>query len=190
VICDSGERLGDLFLDKEFGGVMDAAYLRRQLAINRDRIASLARGIPEDQARWKLNPETWSILEVVSHLADEEEFDFPVRLRMILKESDKDWPAIDPAGWVIERKYNEGDLFETLSKYVALRNESMEWLDTIENPDWDTMYEAPFGEISAGDMFVSWVTHDLLHLRQLVELQRFYLEEMAKPYRLDYAGDW
>ena len=169
---------------------MDAAYLRRQLAINRDRVASLARGVPEDQARWKLNPETWSILEVVSHLADEEEFDFPVRLRMILKKSEKDWPAIDPAGWVVERKYNEGDLFETLNRYVALRNESMEWLDSVENPDWETIYEASFGEISAGDMFVSWVTHDLLHLRQLVELQRFYLEEMAKPYRLDYAGDW
>ena len=70
------------------------------------------------------------------------------------------------------------------------RNEALAWLDSLENPDWDIVYEAPFGEISAGDMFVSWVTHDLMHLRQLVELQRFYLAEQAKPYRLDYAGDW
>lgn len=169
---------------------MDEYYLRRQLAINRDRIAALARGIPEDQIRWKRNKDTWSILEVVSHLADEEEFDFPVRLKMILEESEKPWPAIDPAGWVLERQYNQGDLFETLTRYMNLRNENLAWLDSAENPVWDTVFEAPFGKITAGDMFVSWVTHDLLHLRQLVELQRFYLEGQVKHYRLDYAGDW
>lgn len=169
---------------------MDAAYFKRQLAINRDRIAALARGIPEDQTRWKPDPESWSILEVVCHLVDEEERDFPVRLKMILEKSEKPWPPIDPEGWVIEHQYLEQDLFESLDRYMTLRNESLEWLDSLENPDWETAYEASFGEIKAGDMFVSWVTHDLLHMRQLVELQRFYLEEEAKPYRLDYAGDW
>ncbi|TFG48820.1 MAG: DinB family protein [Anaerolineales bacterium] len=169
---------------------MDESYLRRQLAINRDRIAAFARGIPEDQVRWKHNKDTWSILEVVSHLADEEEFDFPVRLKMIWEKSEKPWPAIDPTGWVLERQYNQGDLFETLTRYTNLRNENLAWLDSAENLVWNIVYEAPFGEITAGDMFVSWVTHDLLHLRQLVELQRFYLEGQVKPYRLDYAGDW
>ena len=169
---------------------MNVDFLRRQLALNRDRVAALAQGVPEDQARWKPDPETWSILEIVSHLADEEEFDFPVRLKMILEESDKPWPAIDPGGWVLEHKYNEGDLFETLKRYMTLRNEALAWLETAENPDWDKTYEAPFGEVTSGDMFVSWVTHDLLHLRQLVEMQRFYMVEQAQPYRLDYAGDW
>ncbi len=169
---------------------MDIDYLKRQLALNRDRVASLAQGVPEDQARWKPDPETWSILEVVSHLADEEEFDFPVRLKMILEKSDKPWPEIDPQGWVSEREYNQGDLFETLNRYMRLRNEALAWLDNFDLVDWEMLYEAPFGEIKAGDMFVSWVTHDLLHLRQLVELQRFFLVKQAQPYRVDYAGDW
>jgi hypothetical protein len=169
---------------------MDAVFLKRQLALNRDRVASLARGISDDQATWKPDDESWSILEVICHLADEEERDFPVRLKMILEESEKPWPAIDPEGWVSEHKYLEQDLFESLNRYMTLRNESLEWLDSLENPDWEISYEAPFGEIRAGDMFVSWVTHDLLHMRQLVELQRFYLEEQAKPYLLDYAGEW
>ncbi len=169
---------------------MNSDLLRRQLALNRDRVAALAQGVPEDQARWKPNPETWSILEIVSHLADEEESDFPVRLKMILEESEKPWPIIDPAGWVIERHYNEGDLFETLKRYMNLRNEALAWLDSVENPDWQITYKAPFGEVSAGDIFVSWVTHDLLHLRQLVEMQRDYMVDQAQPYRLNYAGDW
>ena len=169
---------------------MDEVYFKRQLALNRDRVAALARGISQDMAHWKPNEESWSILEVICHLADEEEFDFLVRLQMILEKSEKDWPEIDPEGWVTERKYNEEDLFEILSRYMDLRNEALAWLDSLENPDWDIVYEAPFGEISAGDMFASWVTHDLMHLRQLIELQRFYLVEQAKPYRLDYAGEW
>jgi hypothetical protein len=28
------------------------------------------------------------------------------------------------------------------------------------------------------------------YMRQLVEIQRAYLELQAKPYRLDYAGEW
>ena len=147
-------------------------------------------GVPEDQARWKPDEVSWSILEVVSHLSDEEEFDFPVRLKIILEDPGKEWPEIDPAGWVIEREYNQGDLYESLNRYVNLRNEWLVWLDELENPEWDVSYEAPFGKITAGDMFSSWVTHDLLHLRQLVELQRLYLEEQTKPYQMDYAGEW
>jgi len=169
---------------------MDEVYLKRQLALNRDRVAGLARGISEDMVHWKPNEDSWSILEVICHLADEEEFDFPVRLQMILEKTEKAWPEIDPEGWVTEHNYKEADLFEILNRYMDLRNEALAWLGTLENPDWDIVYEATFGEIHAGDMFVSWVTHDLLHLRQLVELQRFYLVEQAKPYHLDYAGDW
>lgn len=169
---------------------MDAVYLKRQLALNRDRVAALARGIPESHARWKPNDESWSILEVISHLADEEEFDFPVRLKIILEDEEKTWPEIDPTGWVVERQYNQGELYESLKRFVNLRNEWLVWLDELEDPDWDASYQAPFGEITAGDMFASWVTHDLLHLRQLVELHRMYLEEQAKPYIMDYAGKW
>lgn len=169
---------------------MDVVYLKRQLALNRDRVAVLARGVSEEQARWKPDEESWSILEVVAHLADEEEFDFPVRLKIILEEEEKTFPEIDPAGWVIEREYNQGVLSESLNRYFNLRNEWLVWLDSLEKPDWDVSYEAPFGAITAGELFASWVGHDLLHMRQLVELHRRYLEEQVTPYKMDYAGDW
>ena len=169
---------------------MTVTYLKRQLALNRDRVAALARGISEEQARWKPDQDSWSILEGVAHLADEEEFDFPVRLKIVLDDEEKTWPDIDPAGWVKERAYNQGDLYGSLNRYFNLRNDWLAWLDSLENPDWEKPYQAPFGEITAGDLFASWVTHDLLHLRQLVELHRKYLEEQVNPYKMDYAGEW
>lgn len=169
---------------------MDEAYLKRQLALNRDRVAALARGVPEEQQRWKPDPDSWSILEVVCHLADEEEFDFPVRLRIILEESEKPWPTIDPDSWFEEHEYHKAELYETLSRYMNLRNAALAWLNALDPQDWSGVYQTPFGEMTAGDVFASWAAHDLLHLCQLVELQRQYLVEQAKPYRLDYAGEW
>jgi hypothetical protein len=49
---------------------------------------------------------------------------------------------------------------------------------------------APFGQISAGDMFASWVAHDLLHIRQLVELHWAYTTRQLQPYNVEYAGGW
>jgi hypothetical protein len=50
--------------------------------------------------------------------------------------------------------------------------------------------EGKFGRLSAGDMLMSWVAHDLLHLRQLVELHYAYHKQQAQPYDIGYAGDW
>ena len=42
----------------------------------------------------------------------------------------------------------------------------------------------------AGDLLAAWVAHDLLHLRQLVELKYAYLARTMEPYALKYAGEW
>jgi len=44
--------------------------------------------------------------------------------------------------------------------------------------------------MKAGDMLASWVAHDGLHIRQLVELRRARTETLANPYFIGYAGDW
>jgi len=60
----------------------------------------------------------------------------------------------------------------------------------LSSPDWEAVYEAPFGPIRAGDVFASWVAHDLLHMRQLVELHWVYTTHRLQPYKVDYAGQW
>ncbi len=44
--------------------------------------------------------------------------------------------------------------------------------------------------MSAGEMFVSWVAHDNLHIRQLVELRRSRIVSLTAPYEIGYAGEW
>lgn len=170
---------------------MNAAFLKGQLADDANRIAALVTGVSDEDARWKPDPESWSILEVVNHLYDEEREDFRVRLDIILSDPDRPWPPIDPQGWVSERRYNERELEESLENFLAERRASLQWLESLAAPDWSAGCEAPWGAtMRAGDMFAAWVTHDQLHMRQLVELHRALTERSAQPYDLQYAGEW
>jgi hypothetical protein len=79
---------------------------------------------------------------------------------------------------------------QTLDGLLTERANSLTWLHDLSEPNWDVEYPAPFGPIKAGDLLASWVAHDNLHTRQLVELRRSRLLRMVAPYSVKYAGDW
>jgi hypothetical protein len=170
--------------------MLDQQHAARLLAQNAARIAALLQETPAIQARWRPDPESWSILEVATHLRDEEREDFRVRLDIILYHPQDPWPPIDPGGWVTARRYNDGDLDRVATDFQEERARSLGWLRGLAAPDWAAMYEAPWGPIRAGDLLASWVAHDLLHLRQLVELQWAYTQLLAAPFGTRYAGEW
>ena len=163
------------------------ARMRRQA----DAIRSLTEGVDDDQARWKPSLGDWSILEVVNHLADEEREDFRTRLELTLLRPEADWPPIDPVGWVASRAYNTRDLTISIYDFLHERARSIDMLVRLESPDWSRERRHPvFGTMTAGTLLHSWLAHDLLHLRQLVELQYAYHARAAAPYSVGYAGDW
>jgi hypothetical protein len=169
---------------------MQYDLLIQSMADNAARIRQLAEGVSAEQARWKPNPSAWSILEVINHLLDEEKYDFRVRLDIILHSPEKPWPAIDTPGWVTERAYNQRDLVESIHNFSAERNDSLTWLKGLVSPHWEAACTTTFGTILAGDMVVSWVVHDLLHMRQMVELHHAYLLNLVVPFGVAYAGKW
>ncbi len=153
-------------------------------------IEDLTKDLTTDQVRWKPDEESWSVLEVLNHLLDEEVLDFRRHLEHILETPEEPWPEIDPKGWVTEKRYNERELQSTLASFRAEREKSIDWLKTLGQPDWDAAVPMPWGELTAGDMLASWLAHDLLHLRQLIEL-RFALTRLySEPFSVEYAGEW
>lgn len=169
---------------------MEFDNFHRELENSTEMIRALLLGITQDEAKIKPNPESWSILEVVCHLYDEEREDFREHLDFILHRQDEEWHSIDPEGWVMERKYNEQNLIEMQKKFFAERQTSLEWLHSLSEADWETTYTSQFGSMRAGDMLASWIAHDNLHIRQLVELRRLKIENLTKQYNIEYAGDW
>jgi hypothetical protein len=169
---------------------MDLEFFTTQMNLHAGSIHSLTLGISAEQACWKPDPEAWSILEVINHLYDEEREDFRVRVDTILHHPERAWPPINPQGWVMERGYNQRELALSVEDFLKERQKSLAWLKGLENPDWKASITMPFGLFSAGDIFAAWVAHDLLHLRQLIELHWAYLLQAAEPYKLNYAGEW
>ena len=170
---------------------MDFDFCLAQLSHNAAAVQQLVEGVSAEQARWKPDEASWSILEVLCHLYDEEREDFRVKLDLILHRPDTPWPPIDPAGWVTTRAYNERDLGITLLGYLQERENSLAWLRQLKQPKWSQTSVAPWGiTLSAGDMFTSWVAHDILHLRQLVELKYAYTTAQLAPNSPRYAGEW
>jgi hypothetical protein len=169
---------------------MNVEHVIARLAEGAAAIQAMVQGITEEQARRKPDPDAWSVLEVVNHLWDEEREDFRQHIDYTLHRPGEPWPPIDPGGWVTARRYNERALAPSLAGFMSARDESLAWLRGLPSPNWEVTYQAPWGEITAGDLLASWVAHDLLHLRQLVELRWFLTTKELEPYRVEYAGTW
>jgi hypothetical protein len=172
------------------GMTMNFDFCVSQLTHNAVAIQHLVEGIDPEQARWKPNAESWSVLEVINHLADEEREDFRTRVRHVLAGSTEPAPPIRPGAWVTERSYNTRDLSTSVADFLRERQASLDWLKGLQNPNWDTTFTRPEFSIRAGDLMVAWAAHDVLHLRQLVELKRAYSLTQFAPYSPDYAGEW
>lgn len=169
---------------------MEFQTLYAELVNSTAIIQFLLAGITQEEAQAKPSPEAWSILEVTCHLRDEEKEDFRARLDCILNRPETAFVMIDPQAWITERKYNEQNFEQAREAFLERRARSLEWLKGLAGVDWETTHSDQYGSVTAGEMFASWIAHDNLHTRQLVELRRARIETITKPYPIEYAGDW
>ncbi len=169
---------------------MEFNTLYQELTHSTETLRAMLAGVGAEEARGKPSKGTWSILEVTCHLYDEEREDFREHLDFMLHRQDEEWHPIAPQAWVKLRKYNEQDFGKMKAKFFRERTKSLTWLRGLKHADWNITYKTKFRLMRAGDMFASWVAHDNLHIRQLVELRRWHIERMAKPYKIMYAGEW
>jgi uncharacterized damage-inducible protein DinB len=160
------------------------------LDANANRIAGLVRGVENEVARRRPSVDDWSILEVINHLYDEEREDFRARIEAILSRPDELPAAIDPVGWVTERRYNERDLATSLDNFLGERQQSLAWLRGLGEVNWQQPLNHPTIKLRAGDLLAAWVAHDVLHMRQLVELHYAIVSAAAGEYSMEYAGEW
>ena len=170
---------------------MDVDFFIKRLTDNQKVIVDLVSPVSEDQMRWKPSSGTWSLLEVINHLYDEERDDFRRRLEFTFHRPGEPWPPIDPEAWVVEREYNTRDPRESLDLFCTERGQSLSWIADHRDEDWNTAHEHPnLGVMRAGDLLASWMAHDYLHIRQLARLHYLYGESRSRPYSPAYAGGW
>jgi hypothetical protein len=163
---------------------MNPPYIIQELDNNYKIIDEILRNTSREMSIWRPKEDKWCLLEIICHLNDEENEDFGARLRSILNDPYKPLPPIDPLVWVEERKYLEQN-FQKKS-----RLETISWLQSLKNPNWDNSYQHPtLGAMSAKHMLANWLAHDYIHIRQILNLKYEYLSQNQHG-DLSYAGNW
>ena len=146
---------------------------------------------PGGLAEWKPGENKWALIEILNHLCDEEREDFRCRLDLTLGCPEVEWPPINPGAWATERDYASRSMKDSLASFLGEREKSVAWLRSLENPNWKSVHHHQLlGPMSAEMLLANWLAHDLLHIRQIITLQWNYLNEIAAPVKLIYAGEW
>jgi len=162
----------------------------QELLVNRQVFKELLSTVPQAMCHWKPMPDKWCLLEIVCHLYDEECEDFRLRTRQVLETPSLPLPPIDPQGWVETRKYMEQNYSAKLDNFLAEREASVKWLESLTGPKWNNSYVHPrLGKMTAGLFLSNWLAHDYLHIRQIIRLKYDYLKIITDE-DLGYAGDW
>lgn len=178
--------------DSTYKDGFDPDALIGRLARFGHTLPAVVRCFTSSDTLWRPDADSWSVLEIVSHLADEEAEDFPTRVFMTLEDPAIDWPGIDPEGWAASRGYQSRDLKEELARFAELRSANIEKLSALENPDWSSTKAHPnFGDMVASDLLAAWCAHDALHLRQLSNrLFQLANRDGGEWATTKYAGTW
>ena len=170
--------------------MIDLDQIIIKLTGNAEAMDALMHTVTEEQANWSLDASTWSMKQVIEHLYNEERIDFRRHLQEVLSNPPLTWGSL-PGGKVPINDHQQG--FED---FLTERHKSLQWLHSLGSVDWNSAFPTahqPEGntvKLNAGDVLVSWVAHDYLHLRQMIELVYAWQVKQAAPYSVDYGGEW
>lgn len=137
---------------------------------------------------FKPNEESWSMIQVLSHLIDEEELDFRDRVFSVLNDPTKALPSYDPLKLMAGRSFVDEDYNEMLDRFMDERLKSVAMLRTLDQPNWLNAYNHPkMGSVSAQYFLTNWIAHDYIHIQQINRLAYQYLHKRTTQ-DLNYAG--
>lgn len=169
---------------------MDYSPIIDSLEQNHAVFKSLLENQNTDAYLYRPSPGHWCLLEIVCHLCDEEREDFRQRLKTTLEQPGETPPPIDPENWVKDRNYLEQDYGLKVQEFLQEREKSIQWLRSLENPQWTNAYKhVHLGDLSAHHFISNWLAHDYLHIRQITRVKYNFLKVMTSE-SLKYAGDW
>lgn len=168
-----------------------AAHIIQQLKANQSIIAQLFQKTTLEMIHWHSKPDHWNMLEIVSHLIDEEIEDFRLRMKWTIEKPGTPPPLIDPEGWVTSRAYDQQDFQSQVNTFKLEREKSIQWLESLNlhSVQWNSGYKHPkLGHLDTWHYFTNWLAHDHHHIRQINRLQYAYLREVVGQ-DLYYAGN-
>ncbi|MFQ5747775.1 MAG: DinB family protein [Gemmatimonadota bacterium] len=114
---------------------------------------------------------TWSVLDVVRHLADTE-LVYRYRMRMNVAQPGSDIAPYDQDAWAAGLRYRDEDLESTLAELEALRRANLAWLKGLTPEERARSGRHAERGLESVDTIVRLLAaHDLVHLRQIERIK-------------------
>jgi hypothetical protein len=133
-----------------------------------DTLAGLLAGISDSRARAATGgEENWSVVEIICHLRDAEEF-FIQRMQSM---RDQDNPLIigyDQESLARERNYKAGNLQQALAGFNAFRQQTIKEYSFLSAEQWQRIGQHnELGQITIFAQAVHHAAHDAIHCAQI-----------------------
>jgi DinB family protein len=134
-------------------------------------MAQAAAELSDEQARWKADENTFSLIENVWHLADLEREAYAVRIRRVLSEEEPMLSNFDGDRVARERVYNTRELAEGLAAFARARARNVEILRGLSRSEWRRRAtQEGAGRISLEDVPRMMAEHDRSHTQDVRDL--------------------
>ena len=133
-----------------------------------DTLNRLLAGITQEQARKATGgDENWSVIEVLCHLRDAEEFGLQ-RDRLMRDCDNPDILPWDQEKLAIERNYAAQELRTVLAEFTAKRQQRIAVLEGLSPAGWErTGKHLQFGAITIFTHTLHMAAHDAIHCAQI-----------------------
>ena len=158
----------DLELDGVFAHAQDHVAL---LEAAPSRVAAILEGVTEADARRPESAGTWSILQVVRHLADSE-IVYGYRLRLIAGADRPEIVGYDQGNWAETLEYHRGTVADAHGDYASARRSTVRFLKSLSDEAWERVgLHSERGEESIRRIAALLAAHDLGHEQQIERIR-------------------
>lgn len=132
-----------------------------------DELALLVKDVAEDRLKRRPQPNKWSVVEIVAHLA-EDELVTSWRYRQMIETPGCALAGFDQELWQRLGRYETWSMDEALSMFRSLRQSNLRMLEKLSAEQWDAFgVHAERGRISVRDLAAHMTGHDRNHLEQI-----------------------
>ena len=146
---------------------------------------ALLRDLPEAWTQSNEGPGTWTVYDVVGHLAYGETTDWPTRAKIILEHGEsKTFTPFDRLG---QTRSSQGkSLPQLLDDLARLRAQNLSELAALNltPEDLERRGRHPsFGTVTLSQLLAAWAVHDMTHLHQISRILAHQYRETVGPWQ-------
>ncbi|WHY16819.1 DinB family protein [Paenibacillus sp. G2S3] len=129
-------------------------------------------GLTEEQLKWKAEPASWSVTEVLTHLADHS-IVVSFRIRDILAATTSQLPVFNQDAWVSGQYANSGNASDNLELFRSLLYYNSLLFERLSEEDWEKSGINFKGEtVKISDIVRGFTAHVERHLGQIERIKQ------------------